>query len=77
MRSALVVAERGEVYCQANFCQPLALILGSEAEGSGSQAHTLANVQVYIPMPGHAESLNVAAAAAVLMFEVVRQRGLK
>lgn len=77
MRSALVVAERGEVYCQANFCQPLALILGSEAEGSGSQAHTLANTQVYIPMSGHAESLNVAAAAAVLMFEVVRQRGLK
>jgi len=42
MRSALVVAECGEVYCEDNFCQLLALILGSEAEGSGSQAYTLA-----------------------------------
>jgi tRNA G18 (ribose-2'-O)-methylase SpoU len=53
---------------------PLALILGGEAEGASEQARDLANLNVSIPMPGEAESLNAGIAGAVLMFEVVRQR---
>ncbi len=59
---------------QADFCSPTALVIGGEAEGAGAQARELASRQVCIPMPGRSESLNAAAAAAVLMFEVVRQR---
>jgi TrmH family RNA methyltransferase len=77
LRVYLAAAGQGEAYTRLDFCQPLALILGSEAEGAGSQAYTLGDAQVHIPMPGQSESLNVAAAAAVLMFEVVRQRGIK
>lgn len=66
---------RGELpYTQADFRSPLALIVGGEAAGAGGQAQTLADCRVHIPMPGGAESLNAAVAAAVLMFEVVRQR---
>jgi TrmH family RNA methyltransferase len=66
---------QGELSCwQADFRGPLALIVGGEAEGASEQARNLASRQVCIPMPGKAESLNAAAAGAILMFEVVRQR---
>ena len=67
----------GTVSCwQADFRPPLALIIGGEAEGASEQARRLASKQVYIPMPGKSESLNAAAAGAILMFEVVRQRSI-
>jgi TrmH family RNA methyltransferase len=53
---------------------PCAFIIGNEAEGPSSEAQHLADVQLHIPMPGHNESLNAAAAAAIILFEVVRQR---
>ncbi len=66
----------GLVYTQADFCKPLALIIGGEAAGAGSTAASLAEARVHIPMPGGSESLNAAIAASLLVFEVVRQRGL-
>jgi TrmH family RNA methyltransferase len=66
----------GLIYTQADFRSPLALIMGSEAEGAGIEAQSLADARVHISMPGEAESLNAAIAAAILMFEVVRQRGI-
>lgn len=70
----LAAAGEGLAYTEANFRQPLALITGSEAQGAGSSARSLAHQPVHIPMPGGAESLNAAIASAVLMFEAVRQR---
>jgi RNA methyltransferase, TrmH family len=65
----------GNLPCwQADFRSPLALIVGSEAEGPSRPARELATSQVSIPMPGRSESLNAAIAGAILMFEVVRQR---
>jgi TrmH family RNA methyltransferase len=54
--------------------QPLAFIIGGEAEGASEQARKLAVHRVRIPMAGKTESLNAAAAGSVLMFEVMRQR---
>lgn len=54
--------------------QPLALIVGGEAEGASSEARKLANQQISIPMTGEMESLNAGVAGSILMFEVVRQR---
>ena len=54
--------------------QPLALIVGGEAEGAGSEARKVANQQISIPMTGRMESLNAGVAGSILMFEVVRQR---
>jgi TrmH family RNA methyltransferase len=64
----------GQPHHKSDFVSPLALIIGGEAEGAGVEAQGLAASRVHIPMPGEAESLNAAVAAAVLMFEVVRQR---
>lgn len=64
------------VHTQADFRAPTALIIGGEAAGAGQAAQQLADETVRIPMPGSAESLNAAIAAALLLFEVVRQRSL-
>lgn len=72
----LYLAEAGAelVYTQADLRQPLALIVGSEAQGAGQQARQLAARRISIPMALGSESLNAAAATAVLLFEVARQR---
>ncbi len=72
----LADASGGQSLYNSDFAAPLALIIGGEAAGAGSQASKLATRRVHIPMPGKAESLNAAMAAAVLLFEVVRQRSL-
>ena len=76
LRLLVATAGTGTPYTQADLSSPLALVIGSEAEGAGQAAHLLADELVQIPMPGQAESLNAAIAAAVLLFESVRQRKL-
>jgi TrmH family RNA methyltransferase len=51
---------------------PLALLLGSEGEGLPADLLAVADRRIRIPMTGTAESLNLAAAAAVLLYEVKR-----
>lgn len=53
---------------------PLAWIFGAEGRGVSVPVAAAAKVGVFIPMPGRVESLNVAAAAAICLFEVVRRR---
>ena len=55
---------------------PLAWIFGSEGQGVRQELLAAARLRVRIPMPGAVESLNVAAAAAVCLFETVRRRSL-
>ena len=55
---------------------PLALIVGSEAEGASEDARQLATHKISIPMAENVESLNASVAGSVLMFEVVRQRSV-
>jgi len=70
----LAEGQEGTACWDLNLRQPLALIIGSEAEGAGRQAHQLADVLVKIPMPGGSDSLNAAIAGSILVFEIVRQR---
>jgi RNA methyltransferase, TrmH family len=70
----LAAAGQGAAYTQVDFRPPLALVVGGEASGAGDFVRSLPHQPIHIPMPGGVESLNAAAAAAVLMFEVVRQR---
>lgn len=74
LTSWLAEAREGMRYDQVDWTRPCALIIGSEAEGPSDAARRFAAQCVHIPMPGQAESLNAAVAAAVLMFEAVRQR---
>lgn len=50
------------------------IAVGNEGSGISDEILKLADEIVKIPMPGNAESLNVAVAAAIMMFEAVRQR---
>ncbi|MDD4237880.1 MAG: RNA methyltransferase [Desulfotomaculaceae bacterium] len=53
---------------------PCALAVGGEAAGAGEALLGRVSDLVRIPMPGRAESLNVAISAAILLYEAVRQR---
>lgn len=76
LRVYLAAAGAGERYDRTDFRTPFALVVGGEAEGAGMMAQKLAHAFVNIPMPGAMESLNAAVAAAVLLFEAVRQRSV-
>ncbi len=65
---------QGNCLWESDLVQPLVLVIGGEAHGSGNQARQLADQQIHIPMHGGTESLNAAAAGAILLFEVDRQR---
>ena len=61
---------------KADLNKPTALVLGSEDTGISKEVLKMCDVQLAIPLKGTIESLNVGAAAAVMLFEAVRQRSL-
>ncbi len=63
------------LYTAADLRGPVALAVGSEAWGLSEAWLAAADRQVRIPMAGAVDSLNLSASAALLMYEVVRQRG--
>jgi TrmH family RNA methyltransferase len=70
-----LAAADGELpYTAVDWTRPVALIVGSEAIGAGHKAEALALARVSIPMSVGVESLNAAVAAAIILFEAVRQR---
>ena len=66
--------DRGESLFDLDLAGPVAWLFGSEGAGLSTELAALPGEAVRIPMPGAAESLNVAAAAAICLFEQVRQR---
>lgn len=64
-------------YTAADFRQPSAIVLGSEAAGLTNDWYAPDIKPIRLPMHGKADSLNVSATAAVLFFEAVRQREQK
>jgi tRNA G18 (ribose-2'-O)-methylase SpoU len=74
MRIAATSA-RGSVTCwQADLTPPIAILLGSEGTGLPDDLLAAADLKVAIPMTGTAESLNLAVAAGILMYEVRRRQ---
>ena len=53
----------------------MALVLGEERAGLTPAGERLCDLSVQLPMTGRADSLNVAAAAGVMMYELVRRAG--
>ncbi|PKO36531.1 MAG: RNA methyltransferase [Betaproteobacteria bacterium HGW-Betaproteobacteria-6] len=58
----------------AELAGPVAWVFGAEGQGVRHELIEMAGLRVRIPMPGTVESLNVGAAAAVCLFEMVRRR---
>jgi TrmH family RNA methyltransferase len=63
------------LYTDTDLTGPVALAVGSEAWGLSDAWLAAADQRVRIPMAGEVDSLNLSASAALLMYEVVRQRG--
>ena len=59
---------------QVDWCDPVALLIGNEGAGLPEEAERSADARIRIPMAGGVESLNAAAAAAILFYEASRQR---
>jgi 23S rRNA (guanosine2251-2'-O)-methyltransferase len=62
-------------YTQTDLTGKVVLVLGSEGRGLRRRVAETCDLLVSIPVRGRVASLNVAAAAAVFLFEAVRQRG--
>jgi TrmH family RNA methyltransferase len=77
IRLAAAVPHGGTPLSQVDFSAPTALILGGEGGGVSQAALDAAHETVTIPMRAPVESLNVAIAAAVILYEASRQRGLR
>ena len=64
-----------QVLSQANFTGDVCIVLGSEGHGISPEVLAACDEAVAIPMANDVDSLNVSAAAAVIFYEVNRQRG--
>lgn len=59
---------------ELNMREPVWFLMGNEGSGLSPAVEAYVDTDIIIPMPGQAESLNVAVAASVLLYEAVRQR---
>ncbi|HEY6276989.1 MAG TPA: RNA methyltransferase [Streptosporangiaceae bacterium] len=66
-------ARAEQSFWDASYPRPLALLFGAEGTGLPGEVLARGDLQVHIPMAGTAESLNLAVAAALLLYEVQRR----
>ena len=69
---ALETTSRSKTYTTVTYPRPLALVLGNEALGVSREVLEECDELIEIPMYGFKNSLNVAAAGAVVVFEILR-----
>lgn len=86
MPSAIAEVKRSGIWCVAldprgdmpawefDFTQDVCLVVGSEGEGVHRLVKERCDARVKLPVAGHIASLNASAAAAALLYEVMRQR---
>lgn len=77
IRLVAAVPGAATLYTDADLSGPTAIVMGSEAWGLSETWLAAADVRVRIPMAGKVDSLNLSAATALLLYEVVRQRGMR
>lgn len=61
---------------KANFDIPLAVVIGNEGKGISRSLLKMCDLIVKIPMFGKTDSLNASVATGIILFEILRQRGL-
>ena len=74
IRSVGLTPEAKHLYTDIDYTQPTALMVGSEDKGITAICKKRLINEVSIPMKGHNDSLNVSSAAAIALFECIRQR---
>ncbi len=65
----------GQPAAQVDFDMPCAIVIGAEGSGVSEGVRKAADLVVSIPQKGAIQSLNASNAAAILLYEAVRQRG--
>jgi len=70
----LADSQANSAYHGVDWSRPSMLIMGGEAHGIGTEARRFARQAITVPMAGGMESLNVAVAAGIILFEAQRQR---
>ena len=73
-RIILADAHANEAICDTNFSGNICIVLGNENEGASRGVEAIASTRVRIPMHNETDSLNVASASAVLLYEARRGR---
>jgi len=74
----IFAAEAGGIdLAQTNFNGPVGIIVGSEGQGVRHLTRQLSDARISIPMYGKINSLNVANATAMILYEISRQRNIK
>jgi TrmH family RNA methyltransferase len=63
-------------YWEVDWQQPTLILLGNEGAGLSAELAAMADLQVNIPLHPGVESLNVAIAGALMLYEALRQRSL-
>lgn len=74
---ATSITEGSSDLYQIDFTKKTAIVLGNEHRGVSDEATNLADIKIQIPMFGMVQSLNVSVAAAIIIYEAVRQRKVK
>ena len=74
IRSVATTPAATQLHTEADLQGPLAIVMGSEQYGLSDEWLDEADSTVRIPMAGQADSLNVAMATIITLFEAVRQR---
>lgn len=70
----LVSSLQGEKnFFEENLSGDLIIAVGNEGNGVSDEVEALSDIKVKIPMPGNAESLNVAVATSIMVYEKIRQ----
>ena len=69
-----VTEKASDLYYQADFSGPAALIMGSEEDGISPEYLKLADARIRIPIQGQIGSLNVSVATGIVLFEAAKQR---
>lgn len=64
-----------KAFYESDLKGPMALVVGSEGEGIGKLIREKCDFIVNIPMQGEISSLNASVAAAIVMYEILKQRG--
>jgi len=89
MPSAIIEVKRSGIWCVAldtrgeampwefDFTQPVCVVVGGEGPGVTRLVKERCDARVRLPVAGHVASFNASAAAAALLYEVARQRGMR
>ncbi|MGD9678243.1 MAG: 23S rRNA (guanosine(2251)-2'-O)-methyltransferase RlmB [Vulcanibacillus sp.] len=67
--------DSNDYYTAVDYKMPICLVIGSEGKGISRLVKEKCDFIVKLPMSGHINSLNASVAAAIMMYEVYKQRG--